>query len=175
MAFSMLTAVNGEYLKLTGDTDGGFRVSSRIGSGDATIRFESMDDLTINAQGDLDATIVGGVENDTFDFLLATGNYSFYAGAGNDLVIDGPGNNIIDGGAGADNFTFASGNGVDTINNYVQDDDDIDLIDAAFQDVEQTDADTVTVLFDDGNGITVNSINNVPLSVGAIEAELLAV
>jgi Ca2+-binding RTX toxin-like protein len=163
MPFSMRTKINGESLSLCGDAKGGVSISSHFTDNELTVAFSSRNDLTVTGTGNLNATIIGGAENDRFDFSAATGNYHFKTGAGNDSVIDGTGNNTFDGGAGLDNFTFASEGGatpeVDTINHYVVTDDDIDISTGAatVSNVFQTDVDTVTIVLNDGDQIIVNS------------------
>ena len=163
MPFSTRTKINGETLSLSGDAKGGVNISSRFVDNELTVTFSSRNDLTVTGTGNLDATIIGGAENDRFDFSGATGNYNFRTGGGNDNVVDGTGNNTFDGGTGSDNFTFASEGGtppeVDTINNYVVTEDDIDISTGAatVSNVVQTDSNTVTILLNDGDQIIVNS------------------
>jgi Ca2+-binding RTX toxin-like protein len=160
MAFSMRTKINGETLSLCGDAKGGVSISSHFADNELTVAFSSRNDLTVTGTGNLDAKIIGGAENDKFDFSGATGNYNFCTGGGNDKIIDGIGNNTFDGGAGNDTFVFnkiegpASPDEVDTINNYTTD----DKIDVGGQHYVLADlsAGHVSITFDDGDVILVN-------------------
>src|SRR5262249_54028864 len=127
MPFSMRTKINGETLSLSGDAKGGVSISSHFADNELTVAYSSRNDLNVTGTGNMNATIIGGAENDRFDFSGATGNYDFRTGGGNDKVIDGIGNNTFDGGAGNDTFVFNTVEGagppeLDTINNYTTND-----------------------------------------------------
>jgi Ca2+-binding RTX toxin-like protein len=175
MSFFMRTSFNGRFLQLQGDTDGSLSIRSRSVNGNTTVTFSSSDDLTVNGSGNLNATIIGGAENDTFNFSAATGNYNFRTGAGNDVITGGSGNDSMTGGIGDDTmtgrggndlFVFAAGSGDDTITDFKQPGADrIDLSAAAFNFQNITDvqnqATTVgtTTTIDLGGGDTVQLLN----------------
>ena len=84
------------------------------GEGDDTIEGGSGRDVLMGNEGD--DTIYGGVGN---DFM--------YGGEGNDRISGGTGNDRISGGAGADTFVFEPGHGTDTITDFADGEDLIDL------------------------------------------------
>jgi Ca2+-binding RTX toxin-like protein len=161
MPFSMRSKINGEVLCLAGDAQGGVSISSKYKNGELTVTFSSKKDLSVVGTGDLDATIVGGAENDTFDFSGATGCYKFLTGAGNDTVIDGVGNNKFDGGTGLDVFEFnrieSAAVEADVINNYVLADDTIKTHTAPVSVVDGV-ANQAILTFADGDTVTVNGL-----------------
>ncbi len=66
-----------------------------------------------------------GANNDTIDGLAGddvidggAGNDTINGGAGNDTLVGGAGNDILNGGTGNDTYLFATGAGVDLINDY---------------------------------------------------------
>ncbi len=161
MPFSTRTKINGETLSLSGDAKGGVNISSRFVDNELTVTFSSRNDLSVIGTGNLDATIIGGAENDLFDFSGATGDYEFRTGGGNDKVIDGIGNNTFDGEAGNDTFVFNRAEGlgpldeVDTINNYTSND-IIDIEGAEPFVVVDIVPNQATITFADGDVILVN-------------------
>nr|WP_262694961.1 calcium-binding protein [Kordiimonas aquimaris] len=70
---------------------------------------------TIFANGGND-TVDGGSGDDSL--FGGDGVDNITGGAGNDTIFGGAGNDVIDGGAGNDTFSFVTGFGSDTINNF---------------------------------------------------------
>ena len=70
-------------------------------------------------------TLVGGSGND--QLVGSAGNDSFFGQTGNDRLIGGSGNDVLRGQNGADTFVFASGHGADTITDFTDGLDRIDV------------------------------------------------
>lgn len=75
---------------------------------------EEIDQFVKNSGSDGNDTLNGTSANDTIYGFA--GNDQINGNAGNDLIVGGVGNDILNGGAGADTYTFAKGDGQDTIN-----------------------------------------------------------
>ena len=95
---------------------------------------------------DGDDTLYGGPDGGDDRMYGENGNDSLFGGIGNDTVHGGIGNDTIYGGAGDDalsggadddTFVFAPGNGDDTITDFTDGDDKIDL--SAFADIASVD------------------------------------
>ena len=84
------------------------------GEGDDTIDGGAGNDWLLGEEGD--DTITGGADDDML-----------FGGAGNDTLTGGAGNDTLTGGAGADTFVFAAGHGTDTIKDFQNGTDTIDL------------------------------------------------
>ena len=94
--------------------------------------------------------------------------------AGNDVLYGGPGNDTLAGGEGADTFVFAPGGGDDTVPDFRQGEDTIDL--SAFEDIrsvadlvlQQQDNHLVIDLADHGGGtVTLQGISETDLTAAA--------
>jgi hypothetical protein len=173
MGFRVKTSLNGSTLQLVGDTQGSIGVSSKFANGQLTVTLKSNKDLSLAATGNLDATVIGGAENDTFDFSGATGDYVIRTGLGTDKVIDGVGNNTFDGEGGADTFVFnkVEGGAVeeDWILNFVALDDSIDIGAQAPSAIDDLGGGHVTIAFADGDIIHVQGTG---VTKAVIESEL---
>lgn len=108
--------------------------------GDVLIGQEGNDDLRGGADDD---SIDGGADNDSLyggdgsDYILGgtgadvlfgeAGSDQLRGDAGNDTVVGGGGGDTLFGGTGADVFVFAVGSGVDSINDWTDGEDRIDI------------------------------------------------
>ena len=108
-------------------------------------------------------TLHGGPGNDRLD-----------GGPGNDRLHGGPDNDTLAGGAGADTFVFAPGGGDDTVPDFRQGEDTIDL--SAFEDIrsvadlvlQQEDNHLVIDLADHGGGtVTLQGIGETDLTAAS--------
>jgi Ca2+-binding RTX toxin-like protein len=128
-----------------------------------------------------------GSENDLYDGRSGTEQGGVYGGTGDDMLFAGAGVDILDGGdgadvlsggadsdiltggAGADVFRFATGNGADTIIDFVASTDRVDLAGRSYS-LRQQGADTVLTFTDGGTvlfkGVTAASLT--PSVLGAI-------
>ena len=100
--------------------------------GDDTINGGSGDDWLVGGEGA--DTIDGGADDDEIyggegdDVLKGdAGEDEIYGGEGADTITGGTGDDTLTGGAGADTFVFASGDGNDTITDFTNGTDTIDL------------------------------------------------
>lgn len=84
-----------------------------FGDGSVLTR-EEIDQFIKNSGSDGNDTLNGTSANDTIYGFA--GNDQINGNAGNDLIVGGVGNDMLNGGAGADTYTFAKGDGQDTIN-----------------------------------------------------------
>lgn len=108
--------------------------------GDVLIGQEGNDDLR---GGDDDDSIDGGADNDILyggggaDYILGGDGLDVLYGeasadqlrgeAGNDTIVGGAGGDTLFGGTGSDRFVFAVGSGVDSINDWTDGEDRIDI------------------------------------------------
>ncbi|MCD8455313.1 calcium-binding protein [Xylella taiwanensis] len=104
-----------------------------------------------------DDTLLGGAGNDVLggnsgaDLLDGgTGNDTLYGDAGNDILDGGTGNDVLDGGSGNDTYRFASGSGVDRIEDYDTTAGNSDVV--RFADVAST---ALTALERKGNDLVI--------------------
>ncbi|WP_310621716.1 M10 family metallopeptidase C-terminal domain-containing protein [Flexibacterium corallicola] len=115
-----------ENLTLTGDTDVG-----AIGNGqNNTLIGNAGDNILNGAWGD--DTLIGGAGNDTFEDY--EGDDHMVGGLGNDTFYSGIGDDLLEGGNGRDTFIFSKGSGVDTITDFTQGEDLIELDETLFTD-----------------------------------------
>ena len=119
--------------------------------------------------------LYGGVGADRLDG--GKGADHLYGQAGNDRLIGGAGNDVMDGGAGLDTFIFAAGtgNGLDTIENFVAVDDviRIDLGALAPASVVVTNDGTDTHITYGAGGANEIVLDNVALTAADITFDLL--
>jgi Ca2+-binding RTX toxin-like protein len=169
MPISARTTINGETLSLFANEAGSVCVSqySLMGEtqyslmSETMITFSGSTDLSVIMTGNLDATVIGSIANDIFDFSSATGDYKLRTQAGNDRIIDGVGDSVFNGGAGLDAFAFDAEGGrmeTDRIVNYVVTDDQIEVVNGTITSVVQTTSDQVTVTLSDGDQIYVEGM-----------------
>ena len=105
-----------------------------------------------------DDTLYGGPDGGDDRMYGENGNDRIYGGTGNDTIYGGAGDDALSGGADDDTFVFAPGNGDDTITDFTDGDDKIDL--SAFADIasvddlsmEQREGSTVIDLSNQGGG-----------------------
>ena len=86
---------------------------------------------------DGDDTLYGGPGGGDDSIYGENGNDRIYGGTGNDTIYGGAGDDVLSGGADDDTFVFAPGNGDDTITDFTDGDDKIDL--SAFADITSVD------------------------------------
>ena len=77
--------------------------------------------------GDGDDTLEGGSGNDIL--IGGAGSDSLFGGTGNDVIAGGSGDNILSGGLGADAFIFSADGGVDTVTDFENGADSLDVSD----------------------------------------------
>jgi len=112
--------------------------------------------------GSGDDFIDGGSGNDRL--LGNAGEDNLVGGTGNDRLDGGAGNDLLTGGNGADVFVFTEGSGFDTIQDFQDGRDKIDLSDFGFNDfgefsvVEQND--TVFVFIDEDTSIELTGFDD---------------
>ena len=101
-------------------------------SGDDTFSGSRGDDVLLGAEGndsldgaDGDDTLFGGEGDDTL--FGGEGDDTLFGGEGDDTLAGGAGNDTLVGGNGADTFVVGPGNGDDTVEDFVQGEDRIDL------------------------------------------------
>ncbi|GLQ11239.1 serralysin [Devosia yakushimensis] len=118
-------------------------------AGDRYISIENLYGTQFNdsLRGDAGAnTIWGSGGRDTL--YGRDGNDRLYGGSGNDILVGGRGNDVLDGGSGADRFRFALNDGNDTIRNF---EDNVDKIEVP--------AGTAVIIADAGNDTLVSFLN----------------
>lgn len=140
---------------------GGGNDTMEAGSGDDQLYGGQGDDYLLSGEGN--DQIYGGPDEDTL--IGGTGNDQLYGGSGKDRLDGGPGDDKLDGGLGEDIFEFwpenefFPGHGNDTIVNFEQDKDKIDLISFVFDsinDIQIKTNDEGTILdLTDKNGGTI--------------------
>ncbi|MEQ9642627.1 MAG: matrixin family metalloprotease [Alphaproteobacteria bacterium] len=118
------TVSGGDGADIPGGNSGNDNVSG--GAGNDTVRGQGGND-TLNGDDGND-TLVGHAGQ---DFLNG--------GAGADILIGGPGNDTLTGGSGVDVFVFAATQGADTVTDFDDGTDVINLIGASFADVDIVD------------------------------------
>ena len=84
-----------------------------------------------------DDTLYGGPDGGDDRMYGENGNDRIYGGTGNDTIYGGAGDDALSGGADDDTFVFAPGSGDDTITDFTDGDDKIDL--SAFADIASVD------------------------------------
>ena len=107
---------------------------------------------------DGDDTLYGGPDGGDDRMYGENGNDSIFGGIGNDTIYGGAGDDVLGGGADDDTFVFAPGGGADTITDFGDGDDKIDL--SAFADItsvddlsmDQRESDIVINLSNQGGG-----------------------
>ncbi|WP_305984592.1 VCBS domain-containing protein [Roseibium sp.] len=134
-------------------------------SGDLTLKFAVVSVFDDNAPTALfidDISITPKILGTTGDDTLEGGiENEFICGLeGNDTINGGLGNDILEGGSGSDTFVFASGDGVDTIQDFEQGIDTIDLAAFGFADIGAALAAGVTADLDDDGTSTVIDFGN---------------
>ncbi len=110
-----------------------------------------------------DDTLYGGPGGGDDDMYGENGNDRMFGGKGDDMLSGGAGNDTLSGGPDDDTFVFAPGGGDDTITDFGNGDDRIDL--SAFADitsfndlsVEQQEGDVVIDLSGQGGGTIIMS------------------
>ncbi len=114
---------------VTGDENSNFYVG---GSGDVTFTTLGGHDIVFAEEGDDtiyggggDDWLVGGEGADTIEG--GADDDDIYGGEGDDTLTGGTGDDTLTGGEGADTFVFASGDGKDTITDFENGTDKIDL------------------------------------------------
>lgn len=95
-----------------------------IGNAKANIIYNYAENIQIDG-GSGNDKIYGGSYRDTL--IGGKGKDTLVGNSGDDTLIGGTGNDCLTGGAGADIFVYASGDGNDTITDYVEDDDKIKI------------------------------------------------
>ena len=93
------------------------------GSGDDTLSGDAGDDALLGGSGD--DTLSGGAGDDLLHG--STGDDDLSGGAGRDTLIGDAGDDTLTGGAGADTFVYIPGGGNDTIEDFTDGEDNIDL------------------------------------------------
>ena len=114
---------------------------------------------TVRGQGGND-TLSGDDGNDTL--VGHAGRDSLNGGTGDDLLIGGPGDDTQTGGAGVDTFVFGTLQGADTIADFEDGIDRINLVGVTFADVDITDtANGARITFEDTptTAITLTGVN----------------
>ena len=111
-----------------------------ITTGEGTITLTGVTHTDLDA-GNFVFSTTGGSDNDTID-----------GGAGNDTIDGGEGNDSLTGGADADTFVFGESHGNDTITDFTDGEDMIDL--SALTSITSVDDLTVTT---SGNDVTIDT------------------
>ena len=161
-----MTVGSGETLTFTANNAGGVNVnlaSGTINTGTVVFNGSSGNDSFTGTDGADSLNGNGG--NDTLNGGL--GNDTINGGSGNDTLTGGDGNDIMDGGLGDDVLVFSSGDGADTIQNFVAGAGTVDHIDltgfnsatahAAIAGATQVGANTV-LNFGNGDTLTLISV-----------------
>ena len=86
---------------------------------------------------DGDDTLYGGPDGGDDRMYGENGNDSIFGGIGNDTIYGGAGDDVLSGGADDDTFVFAPGGGADTITDFGNGDDKLDL--STFADIASVD------------------------------------
>lgn len=150
----------------------GFENTSVILDGEELVvaaQFGGADDENLNGGGETDL-IAGGGGNDTInggggnDLIEGgSGDDELIGGAGDDRIVGGTGNDGLTGNEGKDLFVMQPGGGNDTVNDF---EDGIDLVDLrsfaqanALQAVDNAQAGSVILTFNDGSSITLKGID----------------
>jgi Ca2+-binding RTX toxin-like protein len=153
-----------------------------LGSGGDDRLFGGNDNDTLKGGGGNDILsggsgrdkLIGNGGNDELEG--GDGNDILSGGAGNDILNGGPGNDLMKGLTGLDVFVYELGNGADTIKDFEDGLDRIDLTDFLFGDTSaalnfasQVGAD---VVFDFGDGNTLTILNVLFGKLGGADLEL---
>ena len=127
--------------------------------GDDSVDGGAGDDIVLGGAGN--DTLAGGEGNDTL--VGGSGDDSVDGGAGNDIIDGGGGNDSLTGGADADTFVFGTSHGNDTITDFTDGEDMIDL--SALTGITQFSDLTVTAEGgeDDAIHVDFSDISLVPL------------
>ncbi len=104
-------------------------------SHDDTLAGDLRDNTLMGRDGD--DTLYGGPDGGDDSIYGENGNDSIFGGMGNDTIYGGAGDDVLSGGAEDDTFVFALGSGADTITDFTDGDDKIDL--SAFADITSVD------------------------------------
>ena len=135
------------------------RLDGVTSTADITIAADTNDaNDTVITTGEGTITLTGVSHSDldasNFDFSTTggTGNDTIDGGAGNDIIDGGAGNDLLTGGAEADTFAFDAGHGDDTITDFTDGEDLIDL--TAIIGIASYDELTVTT---SGNDVTIST------------------
>ena len=150
----------------------GFENTSVILDGEELVvaaQFGGADDENLNGGGETDL-IAGGGGNDIInggggnDLIEGgSGDDELIGGAGDDRIVGGTGNDGLTGNEGKDLFVMQPGGGNGTVNDF---EDGIDLVDLrsfaqanALQAVENAQAGSVILTFNDGSSVTLKGID----------------
>lgn len=167
------------------DTIEGGRDDDEIdgGDGDDVINAGRGDDNVIGGDGNDfidggrgDDNIEGGAGNDVLEggrgddnINGGAGNDLVCAGSGDDIINGGTGNDRLEGGSGEDIFVFEMGTGQDTVLDFGNGRDELDLTDFGFASF----ADVQAAAEDDGDDLVIDLGNGASVTlVGVSEAEL---
>jgi len=123
------------------------------GSSNDTMLMGSGNDVAVG--GDGEDLLQGGSGND--DLSGDAGDDVIEGGSGDDIITGGAGEDLLTGGAGADIFVFGASDGIDTVEDFVQGRDVVDLSGAgvSFADLEITGAFDALITLSDGNTVTL--------------------
>ena len=107
-----------------------------IGSSHDDILAGDLSNNTLMGRGG-DDTLYGGPDGGDDRMYGENGNDRIFGGIGNDTIYGGTGDDVLSGGVDDDTFVFAPGSGDDTITDFTDGDDKIDL--SAFADIASVD------------------------------------
>ena len=107
-----------------------------IGSSHDDILAGDLSNNTLMGRGG-DDTLYGGPAGGDDRMYGENGNDRIFGGTGNDTIYGGTGDDVLSGGVDDDTFVFAPGSGDDTITDFTDGDDKIDL--SAFADIASVD------------------------------------
>ena len=146
-----VTAFNGRIVNngtITGDSDGD-------GSGFAFDGDNAQVNLTLVNNGQLNGTVLLGAGDDVFDGADGRVNGTIDGGEGSDTITSGDGDNVLTGGSEADTFVFVDGTDEDSVTDF---EDGSDLLDvsAFFNDA----ADAVAAARQDGADTVIDLDSN---------------